>query len=146
MIWIQLPCKDGVLCQHAICGNRGAVESRRRVLLRDGGLPAGGTVGVWPRWQGSCVKLQVQVQVRCSVMPDLDGTRLNALCLVGWSLETRAEKERGAVNWGRQDVRSDDDRDEAPRCECLARLGKEGGWRGVCCRAGRRWWCTASHG
>lgn len=36
-------------------------------------------------------------------MPDLDSTRLAALCLVGWSLKTRAEKERGAVNWGWQD-------------------------------------------
>lgn len=48
-------------------------------------------------------RVQLQVQVRCSVMAGLDGTRLNALCLVGWSLKTRAEKERGAVNWGRQD-------------------------------------------
>lgn len=36
--------------------------------------------------------LQSKVQVRCSVMADLDGTRLNALCLVGWSLKTRAGK------------------------------------------------------
>lgn len=53
-------------------------------------LPAGWTVGAMAAAEGQ--PLQLQVQVRCSVMADLDGTRLNALCLVGWSFKTRAEK------------------------------------------------------
>lgn len=63
MVLIQLPCKDGVLCQHAICG--GVVESRRRVLLREKeALLAGGTVGIWPQWKGvQPLSLQLQVQV-----------------------------------------------------------------------------------
>lgn len=63
MVLIQLPCKDGVLCQHAICG--GVVESRRRVLLREKeALLAGGTVGIWPqRTKGQPLQMQVQVQV-----------------------------------------------------------------------------------
>lgn len=44
--------------------------------------------------------VQLRVQVSCSVMPVLDGTRLNALCLVGWSLETRAEKGKRSSQLG----------------------------------------------
>lgn len=69
----------------------GVVESRRRMLLREGGLPAGWDGGEMAVAEGQPVSLQVQV--RCSVMADLDSTRLNALCLVGWSLKTRAGKE-----------------------------------------------------
>lgn len=83
--------------------------------------------------------MQLRVQVRCSVMPVLDGTRLNALCLVGWSLETRAgkRKEEQSIGPGKT-VRSDDDSDRAPRCVyVLHDLEKEGKMVArACCRAG----------
>lgn len=111
------------------CYFAGVVQSRRRVLLRKG------VFACW--WDGRDMAAAEgrRVQVRCSVMPDLDSTRLNALCLVGWSLKTRAEKERGAANWGRQDgqttalTRHQD-------VYVLHGLKRRGEWRGACRRAG----------
>lgn len=105
----------------------GVVQSRRRVLLREGGFAC------W--WDGRGMaaaegrRVQLQVQVRCSVMADLDGTRLNALCLVGWSLKTRAGKERGAVNWGRQDGQTTD-LTRHQDVYVLHGLKRRGKWRG----------------
>ena len=98
MIWIQLPCKDGVLCQHAICGGSWSrvvecsYEKEACLLVRRRGYGRGGRAAsvvagagevqrdAWPRRHAS----------QCALFG-------------GMELEDAGRKGRGAVNWGRQD-------------------------------------------